>query len=265
MRTESLAGKVAVIVGASSGIGRALAAALARLGARLVLAARSEDRLGLLASDLAARGTDVISVPTDVTSRAQVRRLVDRALQRYGQIDLLACCSGVYVRCPVDRIGIEDVERAMATNFFGSLYCVLEVLPHLLQRRTGHIVVVSSLDGKKGIPPDAPYVSSKFALTGFCDVLRQEVAARGVHVCTVFPGRVDTPMIGRLSVPRISPKVPPERVARAIVSGIRRRKPEVVVPWLSSRALLLVSFLSVRLADWLIRRLRLGGEETTAA
>jgi short-subunit dehydrogenase len=125
---------------------------------------------------------------------------------------------------------------------------------------SGHIVLVSSMDGKKGVPPDAPYVVAKFALAGFGDVLRQELHGTGVDVTTVFPGRVDTPLIATLKVPWISAKIPPEAVARAIVTAIRRRQAEVIVPF-RARLLLWANALSPRLGDWAVRTFRLEGWE----
>lgn len=255
-----LQGEVAIVTGASSGIGRATAVALAREGARVGLAARREGLLREVAEEIRAVGSEALVAPTDVTDREQVQRLVDRTLERWGRVDILIANAGVYVRSPIRDLRIEDLEFSMAVNFYGSVYPVLAVLPHMLERKHGHIVLVTSMDAKKGIPPDVPYVAAKFALAGFGDVLRQELHGTGVHATVVFPGRVDTPLIQNLKVPRISAKIPPEKVADAILRGIRRRLPEIIVPW-QARTLIYAHVLSPRLADWGVRFFHLEGWE----
>ena len=193
-----------------------------------------------------------------------MERLVKRALEEAGRIDILVCSAGVYPRRPVQETTIEDIKRAMEVNFYGSLRAVFGLLPHMLQRGSGHILIVSSVDGKKGLPPDGPYVASKFALTGFTEILRQELRGTGVHVTTVFPGRVDTPMIQNLKVPAVSAKISAERVARVLLRAIRRRRAEVVVPFLGPKMLIVASSVWAPMGDWLVRTLRLGGVEETA-
>jgi short-subunit dehydrogenase len=181
-------------------------------------------------------------------------------LARWGRVDILVANAGAYVRSPIVELTVEEVERSMAVNFYGALYAVLAVQPHLLDRGGGSIVLVSSMDGKKGLPLDAPYVAAKFALAGYGEVLRQELRDCGIDVTTVFPGRVDTPLIDSLTVPRISAKISPQAVARAIVFAIRHGKPEVVLPF-QARLLHLVNVLSPSLGDWFVRLFRLQGWE----
>lgn len=261
MGKQDFSGQVAIVTGASSGIGRATALALAREGARVALAARRSSLLEEVAREVEALGGEALVVPTDVTDQAQVEHLVAQTLSRWGQVDLLIANAGAYIRRPIRELTAADVERSMAVNFYGALYAVLAVLPHMLARGQGHIVLVSSMDGKKGLPPDAPYVAAKFALAGFGDVLRQELHGTGVGVTIVFPGRVDTPLIAGLEVPWISAKIPPETVARAILRAIRRRQPEVIVPW-QTRLLLYAHVISPRFADWGVRFFHLEGWES---
>lgn len=252
---------VAVVTGASSGIGKATALALAREGARVVLAARRRAPLEQVAEAVAALGGEALVVPTDVSQREQVEHLIDHTLETWGRVDILVANAGIYVRSPIREMRIEDLERSMAVNFYGTVYAVMAVLPHMLEQKSGHIVLVTSMDAKKGIPPDAPYVAAKFAASGFGDVLRQELHGTGVHATVVFPGRVDTPLIENLTVPWISAKIPPEAVARAILKGIRKRSPEVIVPW-QARLLVFANTLSPRLADWAVRYFHLEGWES---
>lgn len=249
---------VAIVTGGSSGIGRATALALARTGARVVLAARQEERLQEAAAEVRRLGAEVLVVPTDVTSPQAVRYLVTRTLEQWQRLDILVTCAGAYLRSPIRSLSPSLIEESLAVNFYGSVYPVLEALPHMLAQGEGHIVLVVSMDGKKGLPPDAPYVAAKFALAGFGEVLRQELHGTGVEVTLVFPGRVDTPMIADLEVPRISAKIPPESVARAILRAIRCDRAEVIIPP-QARLLLLLNFLSLRLGDWAVRVFRLEG------
>jgi NADP-dependent 3-hydroxy acid dehydrogenase YdfG len=251
---------VAVVTGASSGIGRATALALAEKGAHVSLGARTESALRELADEIRMRGREALVVPTDVTDRNQVNRLVAETLACFKRVDILVANAGAYVRSPIRALTVEEVERSMAVNFYGALYAVLAIQPHMLERGDGHIVLVSSLDGKKGLPQDAPYVAAKFALAGYGEVLRQELHGSGVHVTTVFPGRVDTPLIDTLEVPQVSAKIPAEAVAQSIVAAVRQPKPEVIVP-IQGRALHLVNALSPRLGDWLVRLFHLQGWE----
>jgi NADP-dependent 3-hydroxy acid dehydrogenase YdfG len=253
--------EIAIVTGASSGIGRATALALARTGAHVALAARTKAALQEVAQDIRTLGREVLVVPTDVTQQEQVEHLVAETLAHWGRVDVFVANAGQYVRCRVSELTVADIERAMAVNLYGALYGLLAVLPHMLARKSGHLVLVSSLDGKKGLPLDAPYVSAKFALTGLGEVMRQELHGTGVHVTIVLPGRIDTPLIEDLRVPRVSPKYSPDMVARAIVKSIRRRKPEAIVPGFY-RLFVILSALSPRLSDWFVRISHLEGWET---
>jgi NADP-dependent 3-hydroxy acid dehydrogenase YdfG len=258
MSTEPLLDKVAIVTGASSGIGRATALALANEGACLALAARREEALLDLAKELDGRGRETLILPTDVTRREQVENMVEAAVARWGRVDILVSNAGEYIRAPIAELDPADLQRSLNVNFFGGVYCIKAVLPHMLERKSGHILAVTSMDGKIGLPPDAPYVSAKFALTGFLEVLRQEVSGHGISVTNVLPGRVDTAMIEHLRFLRISPKVSPESVARAIVGAIRRRKAIVIVPP-QARLLYYINVLAPRLSDRLSRLFRLEG------
>lgn len=262
MGGKILLDKIVIVTGGSSGIGRATALALAREGAHVALGARNEDALQETAQAIRALGREALVVPTDVTRQEQVERLVAETLARWERVDVFIANAGQYVRCRVPELTIAPVERAMAVNFYGALYGVLAVMPHMLARKSGHLVLVSSVDGKKGLPLDAPYVATKFALAGVGEVMRQELRGTGVYVTTVFPGRIDTPLLGGMRVPWISPKYSPEMVARAVVRGVRRRQPEVIVPAFY-RWFVILGALSPRLSDWFVRVFHLEGWEAT--
>jgi NADP-dependent 3-hydroxy acid dehydrogenase YdfG len=253
-----LTDQVVIITGASSGIGQATALALAAQGARLALAARRPQALAEVAAQAQALGAETLVAPTDVTQREPVQALVQQTLERWGQIDVLVCNAGQYLRAPIAQLDPALLEQSLAVNFYGSVYPILAVLPHMLARRRGQLVLITSLDAKKGLPPDAPYVAAKFALSGFGDVLRQELHGTGVHSTLIFPGRVDTPMLTELHVPAISPKIPPQAIARAVLHAIRRHPAEIIVPP-GQGLLYAIHLLSPHLADWAVRAFRLGG------
>jgi len=258
MATNPFEGKVAIVTGASLGIGRATALALAEQGACVALASRNSQTLSGLAEDLRRRGKQVLVITTDVTQQDQVQALVREVVAQWGRVDILVSNAGEYIRAPITELDPATIQRSLNINFFGGVYCVKAVLPHMLAQKSGHIVFVTSMDGKIGLPPDAPYVSAKFALTGFCEVLRQEVRESGISVTNVLPGRVDTVMIEELKFSWISPKISPEKVADAILNGIRRRKPIVIVPPLA-KLLYYINVFAPSLSDRLAKLFRLEG------
>jgi len=255
-----LQGKVAIITGASTGIGRETALALSRRGACVVLASRAANRLEENAAEIRSRGGQALAVPTDVTDQEQVEQLMQAAITHWGRVDILVSNAGQYIRAPIPTLTVEDLEGSMAVNFYSHVYCTLAVLPQMTRQGSGHIILISSMDAKKGVPPDAPYISAKAALGGFGDVLRQELRPAGIAVTVVYPGRVDTPMIENLRFSWISPKVPPVRVAEAILRAIDRRPAEVILPF-QAYLLALLNSLSPRLADACVQAFHLQGWE----
>jgi short-subunit dehydrogenase len=258
MSSNPFQDKVAIVTGASSGIGRATALALASQGACLALASRNSEALSALAEELKLQGRQVIVIPTDVTQRKQVEALVQNVIDQWGQVDMMVSNAGEYIRAPIAELDPATIQHSLDINFFGGVYCAQAVLPHMLAQKSGHIVFVTSMDGKIGLPPDAPYVSAKFALTGFCEVLRQEVRESGIYVTNVLPGRVDTGMIEDLKFAWISPKISPESVARAILNGIRKRKAIVIVPP-QAKLLYYINVFAPGLSDRLSKLFRLEG------
>jgi short-subunit dehydrogenase len=253
---------VTIITGASSGIGRATAQVFASAGARLVLAGRSEERLAAVQAEMQGSGAEVLSVRTDVTSPGEVQGLVQRTIARFGRVDIAICNAGIYIRGAVKDLPLEAIQRCMNVNFYGTVHLIRAVLPFMLAQRSGHIVAVTSVDGRKGLPPDAAYVASKFAATGFMDVLRQELRGTGVYTSTILPGRVDTPMIERLDVPLASAKISSARVARAILRAVRTRRRELVIPFLGPKTLIVLSAVWPWVGDSLVRLFKLEGKET---
>ena len=194
MRTESLQNRVAVVTGASSGIGAAVARALNAGGAHVALAARREDALLEVREGFAGTGMSVI-VPTDVTHREQVGLLVARAEDELGPVEILINCAGVMYYTLMKNLREEEWERTVEVNCKGALNCVGSVLPGMLERGRGHIVTISSDAGRKGFPGLAVYSASKFFVEALSQGLRLETAGTGLKVTTVQPGNVATDLL----------------------------------------------------------------------
>ncbi len=250
--------KVIIITGASGGIGRALALKFSRLKARIVLASRNVQELKRLEAAINDSGAEALVVPTDVGKKSDMQNLIKQTLNRWGQIDVFIANAGQYVQGKIADSGIEQFEKSMSVNFYGAVYGIKEALPHMIERGSGNITVINSLDARKGIRGDGPYVAAKAALAGFCDVLRQELHGSGVSVTSVFPGRVDTPMIENLSVPFISPKISAGKVTDAVIKGIRKNKGDVIVPSLY-RPMVILNMAFPGLMDTLYRKFRIEG------
>lgn len=255
-----LAGQVAVVTGASSGIGCALAVALADGGASVALVARRVEDLQALATDIASRGGSALAIPGDVTCDEDMARMAQSVLEAWGHIDILVANAGIYVQAAVSEMTIDDLARAVDVNFLGAARSVFAVLPAMRARHRGHLVFMSTQDVMIPIPGDGPYVASKSALTGLAQVMRQELRLDGIRVMVVHPGRIDTPLIAHLRMPLASPKVSPQRLADLIVSGIVRGRRRLIYP--ASGYLYILRDLWPAFGDWLIGVLHLQGWPT---
>jgi len=179
--------KVIIVTGASEGIGRALCLALAPQAPRLVLAARNQDRLNDLGTEVEALGAKALVVPTDVTDQAACRNLVTTTVDQWGRIDVLVNNAGMTMWTTMEAMSdLSIFERLMQLNYFGSVYCTYHALPHLKATR-GRIVAVSSLTGLTGVPTRTAYAASKHAMFGFFDSLRIELMDSGVTVTMIAP------------------------------------------------------------------------------
>ena len=184
--------KVTIITGASSGIGRELARQLARQGSLLVLAARREEQLRELASECNAMGARTLVAPTDVAEEEQCKLLIQRAVAEFGRVDTLINNAGITIWAKFeDMQTLKPFEQVMRVNYFGSVYCTYYALPYLKKTR-GRIAAISSLAGRTGVPYRSGYSASKFALAGFFETLRIELASYGVSVTLIYPDFVQT-------------------------------------------------------------------------
>lgn len=259
--SKSLNGTTVWITGASSGIGRAAALEYAARGANVALVARNAQRLEETRAAAEAFGVKAASFVADITQPAKVEAAFRGAVAAFDKIDVAVCNAGIYMRKAASELSTEEIRGMMETNFYGNLNCIYTALPYFRDRGAGSIVTVISMDAKKGMPPDAAYVASKFALGGFNQVLRQEMRGSGVHIGAVFPSHTDTPQMDSVTAPKIAEKMRPEQVARAIVRCAEKRKKEILVPFFSCKLLVWADAISPSFSDWLDRAFHLGGED----
>jgi clavulanate-9-aldehyde reducatase len=191
MADDRLNGRIALVTGASSGIGAATAVALAQEGATVVLAARRTDRLATLADQLTGKGATVLAVPLDVTDEQSCQQAVAATVDEFGGLDILVNNAGVMLLGQVDGADTTDWTRMVNVNLLGSMFMVHSALPHLLARR-GTIVQLSSVAGRTVRAGSAGYNATKWGIGAFCESVRMEVTERGVRVVLIEPGVVDT-------------------------------------------------------------------------
>ncbi len=230
----ALTDRVAIVTGASRGIGRAIALALARQGARVVAAARG-DHAAPVAAEIAASGGQAIAQSVEVTDSASVAAMVAQANDRYGRVDVLVNNAGITRDQLLMRMKADDWDVVLATNLTAAFACVQAVLRPMVKQRSGRIIAISSVVGQAGNPGQANYAASKAGLIGFSKALALEVASRGITVNVVAPGLIETDMtralpeetrkawaekvpLGRLGTPE---DLPPARRERYEHSGRR--------------------------------------------
>ena len=205
--SEHIHGKVIVITGASSGLGEATARLLASQGAHVVLGARRLARIQALADELTAGGAKALAVQTDVTDSAQVKHLVDTAVQAYGRIDVMLNNAGLMPHSPLERLKVEDWDRMIDVNIKGVLYGIAAALPHMQQQKSGQFINVSSVAGHKVRPGSAVYAATKHAVRALSEGLRQEVKAWNIRTTIISPGAVATELPDSITEPDIAEAV----------------------------------------------------------
>ena len=232
--------KVVVVTGASSGIGEAMAREYAKMGAKVVMAARREEELERIAKEIESLGGKVAYAACDVVKEVECKHLIDVAVEHFGGIDILICNAGISMRALFDDCELKVLHRLMDVNFWGTVNCTKYALPYIQQSK-GSIVGISSVAGIHGLPGRTGYSASKYAMTGFLDTIRVENLKKGVHVMTACPGftasnvrfsalTADGSQQGE--TPRDEAKMmTPEQVAHIVAKGIRRRKRLCLMEW----------------------------------
>jgi short-subunit dehydrogenase len=230
-------GKRVLITGASSGIGKALAFALAKKGAVLALSARRANRLEQVASDIYTAFSHLpkpLVLPCDVAIKENVLRLFETSIEQLGEIDILVNNAGIGVYGDAAKTSISDFRTILDVNFFGAVHCILEVLPHMKRREEGHIVNIASVAAKHGVPYLGAYGAGKAALAALSQSLRAELSGSGISVVVVYPGYTQTEFfvkekhVGGGRRPT-GPYEHPDKVANAILRGIENNKQEIVL------------------------------------
>ena len=239
----SYPGRVAIITGGSRGLGLLMARQLRKEGARVALLARNREEL-VRAKELLGDSSSVLTIACDVAERTLVRQAIEIVAHHFGRIDMLINNAGVIQVGPLEHMAYGDYHQAMNVHFWGALHCTEAVLPYMRQRHCGRIVNIASIGGLIAVPHMAPYSASKFALVGYSDSVRAEVAKDGIRVTTVCPGLMRTgsavnalvkgrheaefAWFGTLgSLPLVS--IDARRAARKIIEAARRGAPHLTI------------------------------------
>ena len=249
----SLQDKVALITGGSRGLGLVLARQICAQDGKVALIARDPDELARAKADLAPRGGVVLTIECDLLDAGQIQSAVRQIIDRFGKIDILINNAGIIEVGPLEHMGRDDFERAMRVHFWAPFELVSQVVPEMRTWGGGRIVNISSIGGKMAVPHLAPYSASKFALTGFSDALRAELARDNIHVTTVAPGmmrtgsHVNAKFKGKHDIefawfaasagaPLISMNA--DRAARKILAACRRGQPSLTLTFAARGAIL---------------------------
>jgi NADP-dependent 3-hydroxy acid dehydrogenase YdfG len=253
-------GKVVVITGASAGIGRATALRLARDGAAVVVCARRRDRLEAVGADIVRAGGQALPVVADVTREADMRALVASACDRFGRLDVMMCNAGFGIAGTIDDITPEQMQKLVDVNYTGTFLAARAALRTFRRQGHGHIIIVSSIVGKRGVPYMGAYSATKFAQVGLAECLRAELVGTDIHVSVVYPVSTETEFFDVMSqetgttvVRGPGPKQSANDVANAIARAIDRPAPEVY-PFFKSRALVWLNAVAPGVADRVVQR-----------
>jgi NAD(P)-dependent dehydrogenase (short-subunit alcohol dehydrogenase family) len=252
--------RVVAITGASAGIGRATALRLARDGAAVAICARRREALDAVAADVAAAGGQALAVVADVTRAADMDGFVARTVARFGRLDVMMCNAGFGIAGAIDDITPEQMQKLMDVNYTGTFHAARAALPLFRRQGSGHVVIVSSIVGKRGVPYMGAYSATKFAQAGLAECMRSELAGTGIHVTVVYPVSTETEFFDVMSretgtevTKAFGPRQSVEEVADAIARAIRRPVPELY-PHAKSRALVILNALAPGFTDRIVKR-----------
>jgi NAD(P)-dependent dehydrogenase (short-subunit alcohol dehydrogenase family) len=249
----SLRDKVVLVTGGSRGLGLVLARQICAAGGKVALIAREAEELGRAKADLAPRGGAILTVQCDLLDTEQIWSAVRQIIDHFGKIDMLINCAGIIEVGPLEHMTREDFERAMRLHFWAPFELISQIVPEMRTRGGGRIVNISSIGGKVAVPHLAPYSTSKFALTGFSDAIRAELAFDNIHVTTVAPGMMRTGshvnakfkgkhdaefgwFAASAGAPLISMNA--DRAARKILAACRRGQPSLTLTFAARTAIL---------------------------
>jgi short-subunit dehydrogenase len=245
----TFANQVAIITGASSGIGWSLAKQLAAQGCKVGLVARRHDNLVALCGEIAEAGGVAACAPADVADRASLVDAIHALAGQLGPVDLLIANAGVGAPTTVSPMNVSDVEKMIRVNLLGVIYSIEAVLPAMLERKRGHIAAVSSMAAYAGLPGEWGYSSSKAAVNNLMDGLRIQLRDKGIVATTICPGFVKTPMtdVNEFHMPWL---LEADDAARRILRALARKKKVYNFPWQMS----VLMWITRRLPDWVVAR-----------
>jgi short-subunit dehydrogenase len=245
----SFANQVAIVTGASSGIGWELAKVLAAKGCKVGLLARRRDSLEKLAKEIEQHGGTAAIAPADVGDREQTLEAIRSLSAKLGPVDLVIANAGVGAPTLVDPMNIQDIEKMIRVNLLGVIYSIEAVLPEMLKRGKGHLAAVSSMAAYKGLPGESAYCASKAAVNTYMEGLRIQLRDRGIAVTTICPGFVKTPMtaVNQFHMPFV---LEADEAARRIVRALERRVKVYNFP----KRMAVAMTLTALLPDWIIAR-----------
>ncbi|MBW2402386.1 MAG: SDR family NAD(P)-dependent oxidoreductase [Deltaproteobacteria bacterium] len=254
---KDLRGKNAVLTGASRGLGPYIARALAQEGVNVALTARTADALEATVQEVSALGVEAVAIPMDITDEAGRKRLLERARAAHGPIDILINNAGIEWICRYTDMSSEQIEHMVQTNLIAPLILSRLVLPDMIERGSGHIVMMSSLGGKKGSPYSATYAATKAGLIEWTSSVREELRGSGVSASVLCPGFVsDAGMFAGYGkrAPRLAGETSPEKVAAAVVHMIEHDIAEKIINPGPKRLLDITNAISPTMVSWILRR-----------
>lgn len=256
-----LQGKVVVITGASSGIGKETALLLGKNRCSVVLAARREEPLREIAGRIEADGGQAVVIKTDVSVESQVQNLIEAAIQRFGRIDVLINNAGFGLFASIAETTPEEMDRIWQTNFMGTFYGIKNVLPLMKKQGSGHIITIASVVGKRATPLNGAYCATKFAQVGLMESLRMELRNTPIRSTVICPAATETEFIsagenpGKRNVKNTGPIQTAGQVAEVILKSIRKPRAEVMTQRLT-RLLVLANAFSPELVDWVVAKMK---------
>lgn len=250
--------KVVIITGASSGIGKAIALEFAANGSKVMLAARSEDKLAGIVGEIRDKGQEASFIRTDVSLEQDCRKLVEKTVEKYGTVNILINNAGLSMRASFMDVDLKVLHTLMNINFWGTVYCTKYALPYLVENK-GSLIAISSVAGFHGLPGRTGYSASKFAIHGFLETIRIENLKKGLHVMIIAPGFTASEIrkhaltatgLEQGTSPRDEKNfMTPEYVAKWVLKGIRKKKRNKIMTW-EGRLTALFQRIIPTVVDW---------------